>query len=192
MAQGIRLGNIQCKMLSLCHGCFSQDWQCARPAVHVERVGRLSGSVSRVGSLGHQPIHRSISCQALYRSLAREPRPPAEHLVAWDIAWPGIAGCLSSLAHHLGLYPGHRTPDRCPAADPGLPAPGTSCLPDGSYWGRTWGGAPPGDVSDVGDGAARPRPVYLSIQAKCTRPKQCFYNLERCAGARTPSEHSHV
>ena len=57
---------MQCKMLSLCHGYFSQDWQRARSAVQVKRVGHLSGSVSRVGSLGHKPIHRSFSCQAHY------------------------------------------------------------------------------------------------------------------------------
>jgi hypothetical protein len=74
------------KMLSLCHGCFSQDWQRVRLAVHVERVGGLSGSVSRVGSLYRKSIYRSIACQALYRSLAREPRAPAEYLVAWDVA----------------------------------------------------------------------------------------------------------
>jgi hypothetical protein len=45
------------KMLSLCHGCFSQDEQRVRLAVHIERVGRLSGSVSRVGSLDHKSIY---------------------------------------------------------------------------------------------------------------------------------------
>jgi hypothetical protein len=30
---------MQHKMLSLCHGRFSQDWQRVRLAVHVERVG---------------------------------------------------------------------------------------------------------------------------------------------------------
>ena len=57
---------MQRKMLSFCHGCFSQDWQRARPAVHVERMDRLSGSVSRVGNFGHKPIHRSLPCQAHY------------------------------------------------------------------------------------------------------------------------------
>ena len=51
---------MQYKMLSLCHGCFSQDWQRIRLAGQIERVDRLYGSVSRVGSLGHQSIHRSI------------------------------------------------------------------------------------------------------------------------------------
>ncbi len=77
---------MQHKMLSLCHGCFSRDWQRVRLAVHVERAGGLSGSVSCVGSLNRKSIYRSISCQALYRSLARGPRAPAEHLVAWDFA----------------------------------------------------------------------------------------------------------
>jgi hypothetical protein len=77
---------MQHKMLSLCHGCFSQDWQRVRLAVHVERVGGLSGSVSRGGSLNHTSIYRSLACQALYRSFAREPRAPAEHFVACDVA----------------------------------------------------------------------------------------------------------
>jgi hypothetical protein len=77
---------MQCKMLSLYHGCFSQDWQRARPAVHIKRVGCFSGSVSRVGSLSYKPIYRSIACQAHYRSLVREPRLPAEYPVIWDIA----------------------------------------------------------------------------------------------------------
>jgi|SoiMethySBSTD1v2_1073268.scaffolds.fasta_scaffold14595_4 hypothetical protein len=77
---------MQCKMLSLCHGCISQDWQRARPAVHVKRVGPLSGSVSRVGSLDHKPIHRNLSCQASYRGIGRKPQPPAEDPIAWAIA----------------------------------------------------------------------------------------------------------
>ena len=77
---------MQRKMLSLCHGYCSQDWQGSRLAVHVERADRLPGSIRRVGGLSPKPTHCSIPCQAHYRPLVREPRPPAVHPVAWDVA----------------------------------------------------------------------------------------------------------